>query len=60
MSPVAITPAEELPLPNWQRPAKTKHDLAWAEIKVLDLSTFDETGSKQKLADELREAVRAK
>lgn len=56
--PIALNPAEELPLPKWQRPAKTTHDLPWAEIKVLDLSTFDEPGAKQKLAEELREAVR--
>lgn len=56
--PIALSSAEELPLPRWQRPAKTTEDLPWAEIKVLDLSTFDAPGGKQKLAEELREAVR--
>ncbi|PSR97455.1 2OG-Fe(II) oxygenase superfamily protein [Coniella lustricola] len=55
--PIALSPAEERPLPKWERPAKTKEDLHWAEIKVLDLSTFDTPGGKQKLAEELREAV---
>lgn len=56
--PTALTPSEALPLPRWQRPARTAHDLPWAEIKVLDLSTFDLPGGKEKLAEELREAVR--
>lgn len=55
--PIALNPAERLPLPKWQRPAKTTHELPWAEIKVLDLSTFDVPGGKQKLAEELRDAV---
>lgn len=55
--PTALNPAEQLPLAKWQRPAKTTQDLPWANIKVLDLSTFDEPGGKQKLAEELREAV---
>lgn len=56
--PIALSPSEALPLPRWQRPAKTTQDLPWAEIKVLDLSTFDLPGGKQKLAEELRDAVR--
>lgn len=55
--PIALKPAEELPLPRWERPPKTTQDLPWADIKVLDLSTFDVPGGKQKLAEELREAV---
>lgn len=55
--PSALSPSEALPLPKWQRPAKTSHDLPWADIKVLDLSTFDEPGGKEKLAEELRDAV---
>lgn len=55
--PIALNPAEELPLPKWERPAKTAHDLDWADIKVLDLSTFDTPGGKEKLAEELRDAV---
>lgn len=57
--PTALKPSEELPLPKWERPAKTAYDLPWAKIKVLDLSTFDVPGGKQKLAEELRDAVRA-
>lgn len=56
--PIALKPAEELPLPKWERPAKTTHDLDWADIKALDLSTFDAPGGKEKLAEELRDAVR--
>ncbi|KKY30462.1 putative flavonol synthase [Diaporthe ampelina] len=55
--PSALSPPEALPLPKWKRPAKTSHDLPWADIKVLDLSTFDEPGGKEKLAEELRDAV---
>ncbi|ROW03096.1 hypothetical protein VMCG_05809 [Cytospora schulzeri] len=55
--PIALNPSEALPLPTWQRPAKTTHDLPWANIKVLDLSTFDTPGGKEKLAEELRDAV---
>lgn len=33
--PIALNPAEALPLPESQRPAKTTHDLPWADIKVL-------------------------
>lgn len=56
--PIALKPAEELPLPKWERPAKTTHDLDWVNIKVLDLSAFDAPGGKEKLAEELRDAVR--
>lgn len=55
--PIATKASEEFPLPKWERPAKTSHDLPWADIKVLDLSSFDAPGGKQKLAEELREAV---
>lgn len=44
-------------LPKWQRPQKTKQDLPWADIKVLDLSKFGEPDGKQELAEELRQAV---
>lgn len=54
--PAAVSP-EPLPLPKWDRPAKTTEELDWADIKVIDLSTFDEPGGKQKLAEDLREAV---
>lgn len=55
--PIALKAAEELPLPPWERPAKTTHDLPWADIKVLDLSIFHAPGGKEKLAEELRDAV---
>lgn len=52
---------EEPPaIPKWKRPCKTKENLDWADIKVIDLSTFDEPGGKQKLAEDLRDAVRLK
>lgn len=50
----SIAPA---PLPKWERPSKTKEALDWAEIKVIDLSRFDEPVEKQRLAEELRDAV---
>jgi hypothetical protein len=52
--PSAISPE----LPQWKRPAKTSVALDWADISVIDLSTFDEPGGKEKLAEELRHAVR--
>jgi hypothetical protein len=54
--PSAVTP-EPVPLPPWKRPAKTEVDLPWADISVIDISTFNEPGGKEKLAQQLREAV---
>ncbi|KAF4856194.1 UPF0676 protein [Colletotrichum siamense] len=54
--PSAVSP-ETTPLPKWQRPAKTTHDLPWADIKVIDIGKFDEPGGKKQLAEELRQAV---
>jgi isopenicillin N synthase-like dioxygenase len=54
--PSAISPEPPV-LPRWKRPAKTTEDLPWADISIIDLSTFDEPGGKQKLAEELRHAV---
>ena len=45
-------------IPQWKRPEKTREKLDWADIKVIDLSTFDEPGGKEKLVEELRDAVR--
>jgi len=45
-------------LPRWEQPAKTSAKLPWANIKTIDLSNFDEPGGKQKLAADLRDAVR--
>lgn len=53
-SAVSPTPA---PLPKWTRPVKTHEKLDWAEIKVIDISEFDKPGEKQRLAEELRDAV---
>ncbi|CAL5867332.1 uncharacterized protein PFLUO_LOCUS1547 [Penicillium psychrofluorescens] len=43
-------------LPHWEQPAKTSEKLPWANIKTIDLSTFDQPGGKQKLAADLRDA----
>ncbi|KUI53077.1 hypothetical protein VP1G_00311 [Cytospora mali] len=43
--PTALSPSEALPLPKWQRPAKTSHDLPWAEIKVHNTGFFSVTGT---------------
>jgi len=44
-------------LNTWKRPEKTSYKLPWADIKVIDLKDFDTPGSKQKLAEDLRQAV---
>ena len=53
----AVVLSEPPAIPKWKRPGKTQEDLDWADIKVIDLSTFDEPGGKRKLAEELRDAV---
>jgi hypothetical protein len=53
----SATYTEPPAIPKWNRPGKTKQDLDWADIKVIDLSTFDKPGGKQKLAEGLRDAV---
>jgi hypothetical protein len=54
--PSAVT--NPVPVPKWQRPSKTTYNLPWADLSVIDLSTFDEPGGKQRLARELQQAVR--
>ena len=54
--PSAISPEPPV-LPIWKRPAPTKVDLPWADISVIDISSFDEPGEKEKLAEQLRHAV---
>ncbi|KAF2103319.1 2OG-Fe(II) oxygenase superfamily protein [Rhizodiscina lignyota] len=54
--PSAI-PIEPIALPKWERPSKTKENLPWAKFVVIDLAKFDEPGGKQKLANQLRDAV---
>jgi 5S rRNA maturation endonuclease (ribonuclease M5) len=55
--PSAISPNVS-PLPRWSRPAKTKEQLQWTDIKVIDLTDFDKPGVKERLAEDLRSAVR--
>ena len=56
--PSAVFP-EPPTIPKWKRPAKTSELLDWAEIKVIDLSRFHAPGVKERLAEELRDAVRS-
>ena len=42
----------------WTRPAQTKEELDWAPSQIIDLSTFDEPGGKEKLAAELADSVK--
>ncbi|KXT13112.1 hypothetical protein AC579_2155 [Pseudocercospora musae] len=44
-------------LPTYQQAAESKYDLDWADLVTLDLSHFDVPGGKQKLANQLRDAV---
>lgn len=44
-------------IPKWERPQKTKYELDWADLSIIDLSEFDQPGGKQKLADQLKNAV---
>ena len=44
-------------LPRWKHPANTKAKLDWANISIIDISSFEEAGGKEKLAEELRSAV---
>jgi hypothetical protein len=46
-----------VPLQRWQRPSKTEENLPWAQIQVIDLSTFEAPGRKLELAEQLRDAV---
>ena len=50
--------AKPIALPEWYLPAKTKYDLPWADLSVIDLSSYDEPGGKEKLANQLKDAVR--
>ncbi|CAN9159449.1 unnamed protein product [Alternaria alternata] len=53
----SAVPQEPPSIAKWKRPQYTTEDLNWADIKIIDLSTFDEPNGKQKLAEELRDAV---
>ncbi|KAH8680016.1 2OG-Fe(II) oxygenase superfamily protein [Tricladium varicosporioides] len=54
--PSAIS-KEHFPLPIWKRPASTTSQLLWADISVIDISTFDKPDGKENLAEQLRHAV---
>jgi hypothetical protein len=54
----SATRSDPLKLQKWERPPETKHELAWADIAVIDISTFDAPGEKERLAEQLRHAVR--
>jgi hypothetical protein len=49
--------AQSRELPEWKRPAKTTTNLDRAEISVIDIFCFDKPGGKEKLAEDLRNAV---
>lgn len=55
----SATNTEQVPLRKWQRPSKTKVDLPWADIQLIDISNFDAPGEKERLAEQLRKAVSA-
>ncbi|CDK24062.1 unnamed protein product [Kuraishia capsulata CBS 1993] len=42
---------------RWVYPAETKENLDWAELTTIDISTFDQPGGKEKLAQELASAI---
>ncbi|KAI9733453.1 MAG: hypothetical protein M1818_007201 [Claussenomyces sp. TS43310] len=44
-------------IPPYQQVPETKENLEWAELVTLDLSQFEKTGGKQKLAAQLEHAV---
>ncbi|CAK4029538.1 related to iron ascorbate family oxidoreductases [Lecanosticta acicola] len=44
-------------LPEYQQAEESKHELDWADLITLDLSQFDAPNGKQKLANQLRDAV---
>lgn len=55
----SATTQEPVPLRKWQRPSKTQVDLPWADIQLIDITNFDAPGEKERLAEQLRKAVRA-
>ncbi|KAK5109751.1 hypothetical protein LTR62_006591 [Meristemomyces frigidus] len=46
-------------LPRYEQVPESSHDLDWADLVTLDLSTFDQPGGKEALAAQLRHAVHA-
>ena len=62
MAPIALEePAADnnktILVKPWARPQRTKENLDWAELPVIDLSKFDEPGGKQELAHQLHDAI---
>lgn len=64
MAPIAIDETETRPITSkkvdikpWARPQPTTEDLQWAELPKIDLAQFGEPGGKQKLANELYDAI---
>ncbi|KAK3725383.1 hypothetical protein LTR37_000353 [Vermiconidia calcicola] len=41
----------------YRQPEESRHDLPWADLITLDLSQFEYPGGKQKLANQLKDAV---
>jgi len=50
-------PSAHIDIPQWKRPQKTSYELDWADLSVIDLSSFDKPGGKAALAEQLHEAV---
>lgn len=64
MAPIALDESTYQPVDSktvdikpWVRPAPTEEDLDWAELPKIDLAQFDEPGGKQKLAEQLYDAL---
>lgn len=43
---------------HYQQAPETTYDLDWADLATLDLSKFNELGGKEKLAEQLHNAIR--
>ena len=59
MAPSIAASAETIwPVPEYKRPEQTKEELDWAPLVEIDISRFNESGEKQRLAAQLEDAVR--
>jgi isopenicillin N synthase-like dioxygenase len=54
---MSTTPLKLADISQYQSIAETKADLDWADLVTLDLSIFDQSGGKEKLAAQLKEAI---
>ncbi|KAK2753335.1 hypothetical protein FQN55_003464 [Onygenales sp. PD_40] len=54
---MGLTDIPRAPLPPYEQIPETKHDLDWADLATLDLSQFDAPGGKEKLAQQLFDAI---